>query len=76
MEEFEIFIGSPENREFLVSHIFYQDVFFAEITQETGETMLHFYCCQNKYWEFPFDKILTTIERAKNILLGTDLDEV
>lgn len=36
MEKFRINIASPPDREYLVAEIFYDNMYWAEISQETG----------------------------------------
>ena len=43
MNKFEIEVASLPDRENLVSEIFYENVQFAEISQETGELRIQFF---------------------------------
>ena len=70
MTKFEITVSSSPDRENLVADIIYEDVQFAEISQETGELRIQFYSHPKKrYWEFPVDEILKVIEKAKQRLI-------
>ncbi len=69
MNKFYITIGSLPHREALVAAIFYDDFQFAEISEDTGETLIEFYPNLNKrYWEFKLDELMEVLEEAKKRL--------
>ncbi len=71
MAQFRITIASLPDRERPVAEILYEGVQWAEISQEMGELIIQFYAHpKQKYWEFPVDDVLKTLEQAKNKLLG------
>lgn len=70
MEKFRINIASPPDREYLVAEIFYDNMYWAEISQETGELVVQFYeYPKQKYWEFSFDDAFEVLQQAKEHLL-------
>ena len=71
MEKFCITIASLPNRENLVAEIFYENVQWVEISQETEELIIQFYSHpRQEYWEFPLDEALEALEKAKKRFLG------
>jgi hypothetical protein len=72
MEKFRITIASLPDREHLVAEILYEDVQWAEISQETDKKIIiQFYSHpRKKYWEFSFDEAVQILEKAKKKLLG------
>jgi hypothetical protein len=74
MEKFRITIGSLPDKEQLVADIFYDNVQWAEVTQETDELIVHFYSHpRQKYWEFNLENALEILAKAKKQLLGLDI---
>ena len=70
MNKFEILITSPPDRESLVAEIWYNNMFWAEISEERGELLAQFYPHPNKkYWEFSFNEAMSTLDQAKRKLL-------
>ncbi|MES2345428.1 MAG: hypothetical protein V4494_05790 [Chlamydiota bacterium] len=56
MEKFSITVASLPNRDQLVAEIFYEDVQWVEISQDTGELIIEFYPHPTQeYWQFPLD---------------------
>lgn len=70
MDKFEIVIASLPERERLVAEIFYEDVQWVEISQETEELTIQFCSHPRKeYWEFPFEEALEILKQARDELL-------
>ena len=71
MEKFEILIASPLDRERVVAEIFYENVQWAEISQENDdELIVEFYPHTSEpYWEFNFEEAIQALEIARNRLL-------
>jgi hypothetical protein len=68
---FEIMISSLPHRERLVAEIYYHNMYWVQISQETDDLMIHFYSHPTeKCWEFQFHEALDVIEKAKKKLLG------
>lgn len=73
MNNFRIVISSPPDRERLVAEIWYNDMFWVEITQEQdkGEVKVQFYAHPKELcWEFPFNEAIEILEKAKNRLVS------
>jgi hypothetical protein len=70
MDRFRITIASLPDRENLVAEVIYDDVEWAEISQETrGEMIIQFYPHpRQEFWEFPLDQALLALEQAKQKL--------
>lgn len=71
LEEFEILIASSQERERVVAEIFYENVQWEEISQETeDELIVQFYPHTNQeYWEFELEEAIQAPEKARNKLL-------
>lgn len=71
MGKFRILIASVPNRERLVAEIYYDNMYWVEISQENDEELIvQFYAHPTeKYWVFPFQEALKVLEQAKNKLL-------
>jgi len=70
---FEIMISSLPHRERPVAEIYYNNMYWVQISQETDDLVIHFYSHPtNKYWEFPLDKALIALEKAKLKLVGNN----
>ncbi len=71
MEKFCITIGSLPHKERLVADIFYDNVQWAEISQEVDdELVIEFYAHpRGGDWSFPLEEALKILEQAKNKLL-------
>jgi hypothetical protein len=70
MHEFEIILASVPHRERLVAEVYYDKNYWAELSQEEEEVMIRFYSHpKKKCWEFPLDKALEVLEKAKRELL-------
>jgi len=68
--KFEILIASLPDRERVVAEIFYENVQWVEISQETDELLIQFYPHPKEdQWEFPFDEAMQALEKAKNRLI-------
>jgi hypothetical protein len=73
MNNFKILITSPPHRERLVAEIWYNNMYWVEITQEQdqGEVRVYFYPHPQKLcWEFSFDEAIAILEKAKNRLVS------
>jgi hypothetical protein len=70
MGKFRILIASVPNREQLVAEIYYDNEYWAEISQEEDDLVVQFYSHPTeKYWTFPFEEALKVLEQARNNLL-------
>jgi hypothetical protein len=68
--QFEILIASLPHRERLVAEIYYDNMYWAQISQEEEVLIVQFYSHPTKkYWEFPFEEAVKILEQAKNELL-------
>lgn len=71
MEKFRITVASLPDREHLVAEILYEEVEWAEISQEKGDELiiqLHPHP-REKYWEFNLDEAIESLEKARNKIL-------
>jgi len=67
---FEIMVSSLPHRERPVAEIYYNNMYWVQISQETDDLVIHFYSHPTeKCWEFQFDEALEAIEKAKIKLL-------
>lgn len=70
MERFRINIASLPDRENLVAEIVYDEVQWAEISQESEEMMIQFYPHpRQEFWEFPINEALLILQKPKKALL-------
>lgn len=70
--KFEIVIASLPDRERVVAEIFYENVQWVEISQETDELVIQFYSHPEQiYWEFSYDEALEVLNQGKKKLVGT-----
>lgn len=70
MQKFRITIASLPDREEVVAEVFYDNVQWAEISQESDELLIQFYPHPRKeYWEFPAEEALQALQQAKDKLL-------
>lgn len=68
--KFSIKIASDTNREKVFAEIYYNEEEWAEISQEGEKPLIVFFPpLQGKYWEFPLDEALETIEEARKMLI-------
>jgi hypothetical protein len=68
--QFEILIASLPHRERLVAEIYYDNMYWAQISQEEEELIVQFYSHPTeKYWVFSFEEAVKILEQAKNKLL-------
>ena len=66
MEKFEILIASLPDKENLVAEIYYENMYWAEISKEMDEVVIQFYSHpKKKYWEFSLDEALDILSKAK-----------
>lgn len=71
MKKFDIDITSPPDRENLVAEIFYDNIQWVEISQETEELVIQFYAHPEQVcWEFSCNEALEALNQAKERLLG------
>ncbi len=66
-----ICISSPPDRERLVAEIFFGEAQWAEISQESSELMIEFYCRPDgEKWRVDFSSATAALEEAKQQLLS------
>jgi hypothetical protein len=71
MTKFEILIATLPQRENPVAEVYYNNMYWVQISQEKEELVVQFYPHPNeKYWEFSLDEALEVLEQAKKKLLG------
>lgn len=71
MKKFEIIIASLPHRERLVAEVYYNNMYWAQISQEQLELVVNFYSHPTEaYWEFSLEEAMQVLEQAKNKLLG------
>ena len=69
--KFTVTLASLPDRERLVAEIAYENVQWAEISQEKDIPLIQFYPHpRKKYWEFPLSETISILEKAKKELLG------
>ncbi len=74
MGRFEILIASLPHRERPVAEIYYNNMYWVQISQETDELMIHFYSHPTeKCWDFQLNEALDVIQKAKKKILGEDI---
>lgn len=62
-------VSSPPDRENLVVEVFFDDIQWAEVNQESGEFEVEFYPRpDNKPWRVPLATIVDVLERVKDEL--------
>ena len=70
MGKFEIIIASLPNKENLVADIYYNNLNWAQISQETEAIMIRFYPPEyTPFWEFNLDEALEILEMAKKRMI-------
>jgi hypothetical protein len=70
-ESFSIIIANDTERERVFAEIYYKNEQWAEISIEGDLPLLELFSPINrKFWEFPLDEALQTLEIAKKKLLG------
>ena len=68
--KFEIMISTLPHRERPVAEIYYNNMYWIQIDQETENLIIHFYSHPSeKCWDFHFNEALEVIEKAKIKLL-------
>ena len=71
MNKFEILIVTLPNRERPVAEMYYNNMYWVQISQEIDDLLIQFYAHPNKKcWEFQIDEALEVIEKAKKKLIG------
>ncbi|NGX58956.1 MAG: hypothetical protein KR126chlam3_00098 [Chlamydiae bacterium] len=69
-KKFSIRIASDTSREKVFAEIYYDNDQWAEISQEKEKPVVIFFSpAKEKYWEFPLEEALATLEKAKEELL-------
>ncbi len=64
-------VASLPNKERPVAEIYYNNMYWVQISQETDELSIHFYSHPTeKCWNFSLDQALEAIEKAKAKLLN------
>ena len=70
-KNFRLVIASLPDRENCVCEIYYNQIQWAEISQENGIIMIQFYPHPHQeYWEFPMDVALAILQKAQKYFLG------
>ena len=70
MSKFEILIASLPHRERLVAEIYYDNMYWVQISHEDDELCLQFYAHPTeKCWTFPFEEAMKILNDAKKKLL-------
>jgi hypothetical protein len=72
MNDFQIQIASPFDREHLVAEIWYKDDYFAEINQENGYFEIQLYYDDRTHIDLPLDEFIEILNKAKKRLIGQD----
>jgi hypothetical protein len=68
--EFEIVIASLPDNENLVAEIYYQNVYWVQISKEGELAQIQFYSHpHDKCWKFSLEEALTILEKAKKRFL-------
>jgi len=68
---FRISISSPPDRELLVAEVFFDDVQWAELNQESGALKLELYPRPDSQpWVFDLEEALQTLQAARIKLVG------
>ena len=71
IDNFEIMISTLPHRERPVAEIYYKNMYWVQISQETDNLVIHFYSqTKEKCWDFQLEKALEIIEKAKTKLLN------
>ena len=71
MNKFEIMIATLPHREHPVAEIYYNNMYWVQISQEEDEPVIQFYSHPTeKCWEFRLEEGLEAIEKAKRKLLA------
>ena len=73
MNKFEILIASLPDKEEVVAEVYYNNMYWVEISQEPGveQPIIQFYPPSDKEcWEFPLEDALKALELAKKKFLG------
>ena len=66
-------IGSISDRENLVASLWYDNVLWSEISQETSDLILEIYPYPTgKPWTFPFEEAFACLQQAKRKLINLD----
>lgn len=67
---FEIIISTLPHKERPIAEIYYKNMYWAQISQETDDLAINFYSHPiKKCWEFSFDQAMQILEQAKDKLL-------
>ena len=70
MSKFSFKIASDRSREKVFAEIYFNNEEWVEISQEEEKPLIAFFPpLHGKYWEYPLDEALETIEEAKKSLL-------
>ena len=71
MSKFEMIISTLPHRERPVAEIYYTNMYWVQISQETDDLIIQFYSHPiNKCWELPLEEAIRVIEKAKAKLIG------
>ena len=72
MNNFEILLSSPFDREFLVAEIWFGNEYIAEVNQEESFLKLDIHMNEKGLISLPLDEFLNAIELAKKKLIGDE----
>lgn len=71
MDNFRILIGDVPYRERLIAEIYFNNMYWVELSYEEEEVIIQFYPHPTEAcWEFSFDEAMKVLEQAKKKLLG------
>jgi hypothetical protein len=71
MNKYRICISSPPDRDKLVVEIFFKNIQWAEVNQETGTLEVEFYPRPDgQPWKIDFSDVIASLQEAKLKLLG------
>lgn len=71
INDFDIIIASLPTKENCVCEIYYKDNQWVEISLESDQLMIQFYCNSlTGYWEFPLEVVLDVLQKAKKAFIG------
>lgn len=76
MKNFRIIISSPYDREKLVSEIWYNNDFLAEMNQEQNFLEIVFYYGGPNQMKFSFDELQEVLQEAKTHLIGDSYNKI
>lgn len=70
-EDFEILIMNAPDRDDLIAEVYFKNTQVACVMENEGDFFVQIFpCLDQDFWQLPLDNMLSTLERAKKILLG------